>query len=347
MTNMYTQWATEVGGVPTFWGVYIDYHEECTEGWEADSTLEKYDRILTNHILPNLKNHNRRTIDSYTSDELMGVIAFIEKLGKNGENGPFVPYDYKTIQSYEYAMRRVMEVAAKYYLWPDTFNTTEPSQKGHRPKKQFVRVKKTLTRQQELAIIPCIVSDPTQSGEKMALYLMYILGVRNAEACGYNFGNIMPMLTHPEYQKIRILETTEVGSNQLQASGKTNNAPRYSPLIDSASQFLDARREYVKSQLIKQGFTNVNIDELPIACVGHNFFKRCSADNVTDAARELFQQLGFKHKTLCAINRQRMVENAQLLETLGDEASDIFERDLTAYILRRTYATHLAAIGME
>lgn len=347
MKNMYPQWKTEVGGVPTFWGVFITYYSECTKGWNAESTLAKYDGILLNHILPSLKNHNTRSIDSYTSDELLAVIPHIKKLGKNKSNGPFVPFDDKTLLGFDFTIRRIMEVATKHYLWDGTLDTDKPKKKVHRPSQKKARVKKTLTRGQECTLVSHIAVNPMQSGQNMGLYLMYVLGVRNAEACGYNFGDIKQMQTHPDCYKIRILQTTEIGSNQLQASGKTGNAPRYTPLIDSVYQFLAQRREYVQSRLIRQGLTDVNVDELPIACVGIDFFKRCSADNITDTARELFRRLGFKRETLCAINLQRMMENADLRETMNDEASDITESDLTAYILRRTYATHLAAIGME
>lgn len=347
MKNMYPQWKTEVGGVPTFWGVFLTYYAECAKGWKADSTIEKYDGILLNHILPNLKNHNHRAIGSYTSEELQAVIPAIKKLGKNRGNGPFEPFDQKTLDGYAFALRRVMEVAAKHYLWDGTLDTDDPKKKGHRSTRPKVRVKKTLTREQERTLVSHIAVDPMQSGQKMGLYLMYVLGVRNAEACGYNFGSINQMQTHPECYKIRVLETTAIDSNEKQAGGKTGNAPRYSPLIDSVREFLLKRREYVQSQLIATGYTDVNVDELPIACVGKDFFKRCSADDLTDAAREIFRQLGFKRETLCAINRQRMIENADLRETMENGASDIIEPDLTAYILRRTYATHLAAIGME
>jgi site-specific recombinase XerD len=347
MKNMYPQWKTEVGGEPTFWGVFLTYYAECAKGWKADSTIEKYDGILLNHILPNLKNHNHRAIGSYTSEELLEVIPHIKKLGKNRGNGPFEPFDQKTLDGYAFALRRVMEVAAKHYLWDGTLDTDDPKKKGHRSTQTKVRVKKTLTREQERTLVSYIAVDPMQSGQKMGLYLMYVLGVRNAEACGYSFRNIKQMQTHPECYKIRVLETTAIDSNETQASGKTRNAPRYSPLIDSVRGFLLKRREYVQSQLIATGYTDVNVDELPIACVGKDFFKRCSADDLTDAAREIFRQLGFKRETLCAINRQRMIENADLRETMENGASDIIEPDLTAYILRRTYATHLAAIGME
>lgn len=347
MKNMYPQWKTEVGGVPTFWGVFITYYPECTENWKADRTFGKYDSIFLNYILPNLKNHNLRSVDSYTSEELQAVIPAIKKLGKNKGNGPFEPFDQKTLDSYEFALRRVMEVASRHYLWDGTLDTGEPKKKKERASRQIVRVKKTLTREQERTLVAHIAIDPTQSGQKMGLYLMYVLGVRNAESCGYNFGNIKQMQTHPECYKIRVLETTAIDSNESQASGKTGNAPRYSPLIDSVREFLLKRREYVQSRLIAMGYTDVNVDELPIACVGKDFFKRCSADDLTDAARELFQQLGFKREMLCAVNRQRMMENADLRETMNSAAADIVEPDLTAYILRRTYATHLAAIGME
>lgn len=347
MKNMYPQWKTEVGGVPTFWGVFITYYPECTENWKADRTFEKYDSIFLNYILPNLKNHNLRSVDSYTSEELQAVVPAIKKLGKNRGNGPYEPFDQKTLDSYEFALRRVMEVAAKYYLWDGTLDADEPKKKRERASRQKVRVKKTLTRDQERTLVSRVAIDPTQSGQKMGLYLMYVLGVRNAEACGYNFGNIKQMQTYPECYKIRILETTMIDSNEEQASGKTRNAPRYSPLIDSVQEFLMKRREYVQGRLIAMGYTDVNVDDLPIACVGKDFLKRCSADDLTDAARELFQQLGFKRELLCAVNRQRMMENADLRETMNVGASEIVEPDLTAYILRRTYATHLAAIGME
>lgn len=338
-------YATLTRGFPTIWGVYVNYSEECTEGWEASSTIEKYDRILLQRIIPNLKHHDRRPIQSYTRKELDDLISSIRKRGQNGVENTFVPFDEKTIQSYEFVLRRIFTVAAKHYLCEDLYSKQRSIDKSKQDKNDYLPKRKTLTLEQELKIIPYIALDPQQDGELMGLYLMYIFGLRNTEACGCNFGSIVQMLIHPSCYKLRIVETTCIESNERQPSGKTANTPRYSPIIDSALSFLLARRRYVEEQMIMQGVTDVDINELPIACVGHDFQKRCSARNITDAASKMFAHLGFTHKVMCAINRQRMIENAQIAETTGAHL-DLIENDLTAYILRRTYATHLAIIGM-
>lgn len=59
---------------------------------------------------------------------------------------------------------------------------------------------------------------------------MFALGLRNGETCGANYGDIKPMLLHPECKVLWVFKSTVIGSNIVKSSGKTRNADRIIPI---------------------------------------------------------------------------------------------------------------------
>lgn len=96
--------------------------------------------------------------------------------------------------------------------------------------------------------------------------------------------------------------------------------------------------------LENQGRTDIDISSLPICCNGMidiadvNFFDRCKADDVTNAAHDIFEMTGITPKQLAFLD-------AELSE--GNTATLLKEEDPTAYLLRRNYATQMCLLGLS
>jgi hypothetical protein len=69
----------------------------------------------------------------------------------------------------------------------------------------------------------------------MGLLLMYSLGLRNAEACAVDYGDIKPMQTHPDCPVIWIYKTTGYDISAGKLGGKTRNADRIIPVPDKVA----------------------------------------------------------------------------------------------------------------
>jgi hypothetical protein len=173
----------------------------------------------------------------------------------------------------------------------------------------------------------------------MGLLLMYALGLRNGEACGANYGDIRPMIHHPECKVLWVYKSTVAGTNILQSSGKTRNADRILPVPDVLEQFLEERRRYLQETVVFSPDGEIqSVDDLPIACVGDNYVLRCSASQLTSAGRELFRRSKLEEDQLAYID-------ATLSQTL--ESGEMTEKDPTAYLFRRNFGTHLHILGLS
>ena len=93
---------------------------------------------------------------------------------------------------------------------------------------------------------------------------------------------------------------------------------------------IECRREFLKKQNVE------DIDKCPIACRGYELSMPCTAANITNHARVIFEQLG--------IGKYALLEAARdLYET--QEIGIIEEANPTAYLLRRNSANRLYQLG--
>ena len=168
------------------------------------------------------------------------------------------------------------------------------------------------------------------SGEDLGVLLMLCLGLRNNEAAGLSFNNITQIADKNFYVAF-VLKSTVGDTNVIKAGGKTSNMPRVLPLFPFLFEILEKR----KVAIINTGIAEAEVNEYPIACVGTDYKKRCTRDDITNRARFLFKE----------------VTNNKEKDALDDlksklEKYDIEEKDSTAYLLRRNTATHLYALGL-
>jgi len=92
----------------------------------------------------------------------------------------------------------------------------------------------------------------------------------------------------------------------------------------------------IESQLGK------SIDDYPIVCNNDRWEVRCSARELTNAARVLFQSIKIKASQMASISEELQDESVSQKDSLPFED----RKDPTAYLFRRNFGTHLHILGL-
>ena len=119
--------------------------------------------------------------------------------------------------------------------------------------------------------------------------------------------------------------------SQVRGKMKTKNADRIVPVPDEVAQIINLRRQHIRE------VAGDAAEKYPIACVDHNWEQRCSARQLTNAARKLFQEINMDAAQLAVIDGELRS---------ADELSAVQEKDPTAYIFRRNFGMHLHILGL-
>ncbi len=335
----------EVSSVLTFCGALEVVYKELSFYWNSN-TKKKNESSYENIILPALKDHNDKTISEYCKDDFEEAINIIRRNGYIN-NGVHYFYSDATIKNFEKLIYYVIYFAScrglcENVLWGSRFELDVPTAQEKVIEK--VKLKKSLTPKQEKKLIKLLLADVDAPGEWVAVLLMLGMGLRNAETCGLNYGDIKQLEEYPNDTVAWIYKTTIPETSTLQSSGKTWNAGRIIPVPQKIVEYLCERKQLVETHIEAMGVGGtVNIEQLPIVCKGYpithdNYKKRASARDVTNAARTVFQAIDMEAKQLAFLE-------AELVE---EKLSDVVnEKDATAYLLRRNYATHLQILGLS
>ena len=184
-----------------------------------------------------------------------------------------------------------------------------------------VILKKSLSIDQEKRFCVEVMSDIEEDGAYVALLLMWGLGLRNAEACGLNYGDLKPLEGHPECYTAWIYKSTKINSNELQSGGKTYNTGRIIPIPNILMTFLNKRRALISKLIVQQGKADIDINDLPICCEGQieeysdNYLNRCKADQVSFGAHEIFEEAGILPKQLAFLDEELTEGNTAAILT--------------------------------
>lgn len=208
---------------------------------------------------------------------------------------------------------------------------------------KLLKIRKSLTIQEELRAKTYLLKTPkTDDGTVIGLAVMFLAALRNAEACGLNFGDLIEFEFHKGRYYLRVYETTKEDSNSLKLGGKTYNAPRFVPVPKVLSDLLLQRKEYIRSKVTfplvdKTGKIHETVDSLPIACRKDHFSVRCSTKDLSDAGRNLLRyQLKMSEEQVSGIS-----------VIIREEWDDLGEKEPTTYLFRRNMATHLYTLGFS
>ena len=207
------------------------------------------------------------------------------------------------------------------------------------------KIKKSLSITEEKKAYKLLSDSKTESGERIGLLIMLLVGIRNNETCGLNFGDLLEMLYYPGCFYLQVYETTSLTSNELKASGKTYNSPRRLPALPILVKLIFERKKYIEEQISfpyksKDGAIYEKIEDMPIACKGNDFGRRCFYKDLTEAGKEfLRKELRMNENTVAGLSEC-------MIQDYGtDDYLD--EKDVTTYLLRRNFATHLYTLGLS
>lgn len=328
----------------TFCGALEDLYHVIARNWK-DETRKKYDRDYSSVILPNIENHNSRIISSYTIEDCDKILSKIQEDGYISK-GTRVEYSESMMNHFKNLIYSVFLFASNAgychdFLWGTKYEiNVEREELAVRSK---TLIKKSLSIEQEKKLISIIMESPKENGRLIALLLMFVLGLRDGEACGLDFGDIYELPYYKGCYVAVIKQSTIPDTNKLQSSGKTWNTGRRIPISKKIVDFLLERKTIVE-RIIKDNALEMDINRLPVAAacdLYHNLpdiGKRLKADDVTEEARSVFKQAGIESEVLASLEIE-MEEDSSRLE--------ISESNVTAYLLRRNFATHLKILGLD
>lgn len=330
------EWKYMVDNEYTFYGVYCEFYDKVSRNWKAASTRSQNELTYTNKIIPNMDGHDTKPISSYLREDYDAVIERIIKRGQGNNSEPYQPYAESTIRTFRRLIYYVVAVASEEglcenVLWESCYNPKVSTEDEERIAKNAL-LPKSLTITQEIAVARSLLTDPMQTGQKMGLLLMYALGLRNAEACAVDYDDIKPMQSHPECTVIWIYKTTGYDSSTRKLGGKSKNADRIIPVPGSVVEIINTRRKKLEELL------STDIGKFPIVCPDDQWDQRCSARQLTAAARKLFQSINMNAAQVSIIDDD--------LHSNRDSAFSIEEQEPTAYLFRRNFGTHMHILGL-
>lgn len=329
----------------TFCGALEKLYRYISYGWHSERTRKGNAASYNNIILPALPNHDQMRISDYTFEDYESTINRIRDKGyeKQGINYRYLE---STIKGFENLIYLVVHQASVFgycenVLWGTRYEIEVPIAENIIEEK--VRLKKSFTIKQEKELYDYLFSADVLTGPQVGVLLMYALGVRNGEACGINYGDIKELDYFPDDKVVWIYKSVIPKTAILQTSGKTWNSGRIIPIPTKVYNLLVERKKEIKKVIDAKGLQDeISIKSIPVVCKGYyaesdNFCKRASAQDITNAAREIFRAIGIGSRQLAYIERE--ISENQLEQVVN-------EKEATAYLLRRNYATTLLTLGL-
>lgn len=199
-----------------------------------------------------------------------------------------------------------------------------------------VRLQKSLKPLAEKSVFETVMRNPEQEGEYFGVALMFCLGLRNAEACGARFSDVVKMNGANDFYALRVTNT--VSKNQLQTGGKTKNTFRYVPVPNTLKELLDKRKEFILHSVAYSEYCAENkdfdVNSLTIACRGNDFKNICTTPDLSRMGKHLLGKAKVEEDVL------KFIDDALYKD------DDIVEKEATAYLFRRNFATMLQILGL-
>ena len=191
---------------------------------------------------------------------------------------------------------------------------------------------KSLTIEAEIKIYNELIKRASTQGECIALLVMLLLGCRTSEAAGLSFGNVRKMAD--DLYSIERREVEEQSSRTVKAGSKTASGYRLLPLLPQFYDLLEERKRMVQEYMEENGYTDLDIDKMPLACQGTNLLTRCTAKEMNRVFKDICIDVGVE---------EGFFFEAEAMMAIDKEAGVEYENTVVAYILRHQAATELIA----
>ena len=326
----------------TFCGVLEKEFDQISHYWNP-TTRTKHINTFESIILPNLEKHNEKSIDEFTFQDFQDCIDSIKNTGYM-RGGTKKTYSLSTLKSYQSLIYSVVYYGSvKEYCTNIFFGTVFESDIKEiiKDKDTVLMLKKSLSIKQEKKLVDYFRNNVLDlTGEEMALLLMSACGLRNAEAVALNYGDIRKIANNLLAYAM-VYKSTKPKTSVLQASGKTCNMGRRVPIPVVAEVIIKQRREWVEDLFQTSKEIDLKIDEVPICSRGNlssvNLMQRCRADDISNMAKTLFHKIGIESNQLVVLQQE-----------INESKNEVIfeEKEPTAYLLRRNYATKLKILGL-
>lgn len=328
----------EISGKPNY-VMYLSRHFEAIAKWRSwnDDTQKSYQQVYNEHVLPRV-NLNKPISEFDTDDDYV----FCDQTIKNYT----AEYSSEYIGRFIYLFHCVYAYGVHIGEYDDNLFSDEIDDlKGDLrsagvigKRGRILTMPKSLTIRSLVKIAEWI---KMKSPKDFSLYevgfiIMLLTGMRVNEVCGVTFGNLL-LKCNQQVPVIAVVRSTKYKSAEHKISGKTSNADRLIPIDWFLYRFIDS----LKKERIKKGVIEESLKDTPI--VSTETGDGISAATLSTHIRPLFNSLGVFSKDQMISLVMDLTEQKEIL----DAESYIEEKDLTAYVLRRNYATMNAALGLS
>lgn len=336
--NISNKWNLTINGKPTAYYVLVEYEEEVISNW---TSLQNPNIYYEQRILPYL---NDKPLEKYTLTDIADILIKIQEnptilAERKGKEKQYASTSVSVIRRY---IKRIFEVAENNNICQDIFWTQEqdPSEEKQDGKYEKKRLPKSLDVNDEKKICNEVMIDPCQQGETMGLALMYDTALRNSEAAAQVFRNILLINGHHYLASHTSMDPELV---IIRMGGKTYNMYRLIPLSEKMIKLLLARKEYLQKKInagiiVFDSSSDIkSIEDMPIACKGHDYLVHCTSRDLTAEGRRIFHKIKFdKEAFFLAQEEARHVEGYW---------PDNEIKDGTSYLLRRHMGETLKDLG--
>ncbi|MBQ7505438.1 MAG: site-specific integrase [Ruminococcus sp.] len=350
----------------TLWGIYNKYKKDLEKHWDKKARTEDEKRTAKQY-----KSNFRDILSPYFEDKPFAEYSYkeiIEILNKikisgytrKGKNKYYSEHKMDTLLSNIKSIDKISVVKgirsvslfwgtavslANYDILNNDIYAPKNKDKNdiiiENLIAENISLRKSLTTPEEAKVFEKVMTNPEQSGEFMGIALMFAFGLRNSEACGVEFGDILPMTGHEDCYRL-IIRKTATRSREITATTKTENAYRSIPIYgDKLLDFLIKRKEYVKRKL---NICDEEVNKLTIACVKDDFHKPCNTNDLTQAGKVVLKYANVDSRVVAFIE----INHSKLTKKHNEVFKQkLIEKEPTAYLFRRHFGTILEILGLS
>lgn len=355
-----------VRGQLTLWGIYCKYKKELEKHWDKKAktedekrTAKQYKSNYRDILGPKFE---AKPFAEYSYEEIVKILNIIKISGyrRKGKYKYYSEHKMDTLLSNIKSIDKIAVVKGIISIslfWGtavslanyDVLNNDINSPKNKDQNEilienlidENISLRKSLTTPEEVKVFEKVMTNPEQRGEFMGIALMFACGLRNSEACGVEFGDILPMTGHEDCYRL-IIRKTATRCREITANTKTENAYRCIPIYgDTLLDFLNKRKEYVKRKL---NISDDEVNHLTVACVKNDFNQPCNTNDLTQAGKLVLKYANVDSRVVAFIEI-----NHSKLTKKQDEVfrKKLIEKEPTAYLFRRHFGTILEILGLS
>lgn len=302
----------------------FEHHFYQAFGW-IDTTQDTYGNYIA-QLTPHLK-------DIPLAESNVDTFSKAIDLLNRARGKKYAASTIKSIQSVIADICYFAEVYSngKYHtvLWGTTWGGDEGVSP---PKDKSIDKKstpKSLSLLEEIKILKIVRREILNNSYAAGLAIMFYMGLRPGECAGLKYGDIRPLMGHPQVNCLYIyaqIRTTKEATNAL----KTENAYRVLPIPNELNALLQERIAHLQKRFGDiSGFPIIcksDLDAIALPCNPNVFAEYC---------KYKLREVSVKERTL------REAAEASKAEGRSEAAA-------TSYLLRRNFATALLAVcGLE